>query len=90
MNYLKEDGTSYNWGHTRGDSVSDLLVVDTKILDNGGFQFIKLNSYSNYWKPQGWRIVIGFQFPPRLRNLLVNMIMVVRLIDIGPNNMLLL
>ena len=39
MNSFKEDGPSYNWGHSKGDSVSELLVVDIKRLHNGAFQF---------------------------------------------------
>ena len=43
MKYFKEDGPSYNWEHSNGESVSELLGVDIKTLDNGGFQFFKLD-----------------------------------------------
>ena len=36
---FKEDGPSYNWEHSKGESVSDFLGINIKILDNGGFQF---------------------------------------------------
>ena len=36
---FKGGGTSYNWEHSKGDSMSELLVIDTKTLYDGGFQF---------------------------------------------------
>ena len=41
MKYFKEDGPSYNWGHSKGESVSEFLGIDIKILDDGGFQFFQ-------------------------------------------------
>ena len=38
-NYFKEDEHSYNWEHSKGESVSELLCIDIKTLDDGGFQF---------------------------------------------------
>ena len=43
MNYFKEDGPSYNWEHSKGESVSEFLGIDIKTLDDGGFQFFKLD-----------------------------------------------
>ena len=40
MKYFKEDGTSYIWEHSKGESVSEFLGIDIKTLDNGGFQFL--------------------------------------------------
>ena len=39
MKYLKEDGPSYNWEHSKGELVSEFLGIDIKTLDDGGFQF---------------------------------------------------
>ena len=39
MKSFKYDGPSYNWGHSKGESVSEFLGIDIKTLDNGGFQF---------------------------------------------------
>ena len=39
MKSFKEDGTSYNWELSKGESVSEFLGIDIKTLDNGGFQF---------------------------------------------------
>ena len=38
MKSFKEVGTSYNWEHSKGESVSEFLGIDINILDNGGFQ----------------------------------------------------
>ena len=42
MKSFKEDGPSYNWGHSKEESVSEFLVIDTKTLDDGGFQFFQI------------------------------------------------
>ena len=42
MKSFKEDGTSYNWEHSKGESVSEFLGVDIKTLDNGGFHFFQI------------------------------------------------
>ena len=39
MKSFKEDGPSYNWEHSKGESVSEFLIIDIKTLDYGGFQF---------------------------------------------------
>ena len=41
MKFFKENLTSYNWEHSKGESVSEFLGIDIKTLDNGGFQFDK-------------------------------------------------
>ena len=38
MKSFKEDGTSYNREHLKGELVSEFLGIDTKALENGGFQ----------------------------------------------------
>ena len=43
MKSFKEDGPSYIWKHSKGQSVSEILGIDIKILDDGGFQFFKLD-----------------------------------------------
>ena len=39
MKPFKEDGPSYNWEHSKVESLSEFLGLDIKTLDNGGFQF---------------------------------------------------
>ena len=70
MKSLKEDGPSYNWEHSEGESMSEFLGIDIKTLDNGVFQFFQNGLIRKVWKPQGWRIVMGYQHPPILRHLL--------------------
>ena len=43
MKSFKEYGTSYNWEHSKGESVSESLVIDIKTLDDGEFSFVKLD-----------------------------------------------
>ena len=50
------------------------------------FSFIQMDRFKKSWKLQGFKIIISFQHPPSLRNLLGHMIMFLRLIDIGPIN----
>ena len=39
MKSFKEVDLSYNWENSKGESVFELLSIDIKKLDNGGFQF---------------------------------------------------
>ena len=39
MNSFKDDSPSYNWVHSKGQSVSDYLGIDIKAFDEGAFQF---------------------------------------------------
>ena len=43
MKSFKEGGTSYNWEHSKGESLSEFLDIDINTLDDGGFQFFKLD-----------------------------------------------
>ena len=38
MKFLKKDGTSYNWEHSKGYSVFEFLGIDMKKIDNGVLQ----------------------------------------------------
>ena len=42
--YFKEDGPSYNWEHSKGESVSEFLGIDIKTLDDGIFHFYQTGS----------------------------------------------
>ena len=35
MKFFKEDGPSYNWDNSKGESVSELLGINIKTLDDG-------------------------------------------------------
>ena len=39
MKSFKDDGPSYNWEHSKGELVSEYLVIDIKTLYDGLFQF---------------------------------------------------
>ena len=39
VNYFKGGVSSYNWKHSKVDSVSELLGIDVKTSDNGGSKF---------------------------------------------------
>ena len=39
MKYFKEDGTSCNWGISRGEFLIEFLSIYIKTLDYGGFKF---------------------------------------------------
>ena len=39
VKYFKEYGNIYNWEHSKEESVSKFLGIDTKTLNDGGFQF---------------------------------------------------
>ena len=39
MKSIKQDGPSYDWEHSNGESVSEFLGIDIKTLDYGVFQF---------------------------------------------------
>ena len=41
MKSFKEGGPSYNWEHSKGESLSEFLGIDIKTLDDGGFQFFQ-------------------------------------------------
>ena len=43
MKSFKEDGTSCNWEHSKGDSVSEFLDVDINTLDDAGFHSSRLD-----------------------------------------------
>ena len=41
MKSFKENGLSYHWVKSKGETVSELLGFDIKELDDDGFQFYK-------------------------------------------------
>ena len=43
MKSSNEDGPSYNWEHSKIESVSDFLGIDIKTLNDGGLNFFRLD-----------------------------------------------
>ena len=70
MNYLKEDGPSYNWENSEGESVSESLGIYIKTLYGGGFKVCQKILIRNFWNPKGSSIIMCCQLPPRLRQVL--------------------
>ena len=90
MNYFKEDGPSYNWEHSKGESVSEFLGIDIKTLDDGGFQFCQTGFIRKVLEATGMDHYNVFPTPTRLRHLLEQTRMVLRLREILPTHILLL
>ena len=66
MNSFKEDGTSYNWEHSKGESVSEFLGIDIKTLDNGGFQFCQTRLISKVLEAIGMEDCNGLPTPTKV------------------------
>ena len=47
---------SCNWEHSKGDSVSGFLGIETKALNMVVFIFTKIDWFENYWKLHVWSI----------------------------------
>ena len=71
MKYFKEDGPSYNWEHSKGESVYEFLGIYIKILDNGGFQFCKTGLIRKVLEDTGMEYFNGLQTPTNVEAPLV-------------------
>ena len=66
MKSFKEDGPSYNWGHSKGESVSEFLGIDIKIFDNGGFQFCQTGLIRKVLEATGMKDCNGLPTPTKV------------------------
>ena len=66
MKNFKEDGPSYNWEHSKGESVSDFLVIDIKTLDDGGFKFCQTGSIRKVLEATGMENCNGLTTPTKV------------------------
>ena len=66
MNSFKEDGPSYNWEHSKGESVSEFLGIDIKTLDNGGFQFCQTGLIRKVLEATGMEDCYGLPTPTKV------------------------
>ena len=66
MKSFKEYGPIYNWEHSNGESVSDLLGIDIKTLDNGGFQFCQTGLIRKVLEATGMEHCNGFPTPTKV------------------------
>ena len=53
MNYFKEDSTSYNWEHSKVESLSEFLFINIKTLDYGGSQFFQTGLICKFLEATG-------------------------------------
>ena len=66
MKSFKEDGPSYNWEHSKGESVSEFLGIYIKTLDNGGFQFCQTGLIQKVLEATGMEHCNGFPTPTKV------------------------
>ena len=65
MNSFKEDGPSYNWEHSKGESVSEFLGIDIKTLYNGGSQFCQTGLIRKVLEATGMENCNGLPTPTK-------------------------
>ena len=70
MKYFKEDGPSYNWEHSKGESVSEFLGSDIKTLDGGGFQFCQTGLIRKVLEATGMDHCNGLPTPTKVEETL--------------------
>ena len=66
MNSFKEYGPSYNWGHSGGESVPELLFIDIKTFYNDGFKFCQTRLIRKVFKYTGIEHCNGFPTPNKV------------------------
>ena len=66
MKYFKEDGTSYNWEHSKGESVSGFLGIDIKTLNDIGLQFCQTGLIRKVLEATGMEHSNGFPKPTKV------------------------
>ena len=71
MKYLKDDGPSYNWEHSKVESVSKFLGIDIKTLDNGRFQFCQTGLIHKFLEATGMDHCNGLPTPTKVEAPLV-------------------
>ena len=66
MKSFKKDGPSYNWEHSKRESVSEFLGIDIKTLDNGGFQFCQTGLVLKVLEATGMEDCNGLPTPTKV------------------------
>ena len=90
MKSFKEDGPSYNWEHSKGESVYDFMGIDTNTLGDGGFHFCQTGLIRKVLEATWMEHCNGFSTPTKVEAPLGTDVMVLRLRDTGPTHMHLL
>ena len=63
---FKEDIPSYNWEHSKGESVSELLGIDIKTFDDGGFKFCQTGLTRKVLETTGMEHCNGLRTPTKV------------------------
>ena len=66
MKSFKEDGTSYNWEHSKVESVSEFLGIDINTFYDGGFQFDQIGLIRKVLEATGMDHCNGLQTPTKV------------------------
>ena len=66
MKSFEGDGPSYNWEHSKGESVSEFLIIDIKTLDDGVFQFYQIVLVRKALESTGMEHCNGLQTPTKV------------------------
>ena len=68
MKSFKEDGPSYNWEHSKVESVYEFLGIDIKTLDNDEFQFCQTGLIRKVLEATGMEHCNGFPTPTKFES----------------------
>ena len=66
MKSFKEDGPSYIWEHSKGESVSEFFCIDIKTLDDGGIQFCQTGLICKVLEATGMEDCNGLSTPTKV------------------------
>ena len=66
MKYFKDGGPSYNWEHSKGESVSEFLGIDMKTLYDFGSQFCQTELISKVLEATGMGNCNGLPTPTKV------------------------
>ena len=66
MKSFNEDGPSYNWEHSKRESVSEFLSIDIKTLVNGGFHFCQTGLIHKVLEATGTEHCNGLPTPTKV------------------------
>ena len=66
MKSFKEDGPSYNWEHSKLESVYDFLGIYIRTLDNGGLKIYKIRLVRKVLEATGMDHCNGFPTPNKV------------------------
>ena len=66
MRYFKDDGLSYNWEHSKGESASEFLDIDLNTLDYGVSHFYQTGLIRKFLEAIAMENYNGFPAPTKV------------------------